>query len=158
MNKKNSAGNCNPFKLFRVIIIKRNIFQLTFFSLLIFSPYLFAQKALPQPQVNQNEDLVEILKSDELEIIQENGADSRRVTNGVFKHKGALLYSNLAIQHINTNVIEAFGNVKIVQGDTVTVTGDTLYYYGNTRLAIVSGKKNGPERQQTDAHNTQNRV
>jgi hypothetical protein len=32
MKKKNSAGNCNPFKLFRVIIIKRNIFQLTFFT------------------------------------------------------------------------------------------------------------------------------
>jgi lipopolysaccharide export system protein LptA len=141
MKKKKYTGNCNPFKLLRVIIIKRNIFQLTLFALLIFSPYLFAQKALPQQRAAQSEDLVEILKSDELEIINENGVDSRRVTNGVFRHKGALLYSNLAIQNISTNVIEAFGNVRIVQGDTVTVTGDTLFYFGNTRLAIVSGRK-----------------
>jgi len=141
MKKKNSAISCNPFKLFGVIVIERNIFQLTFFALLIFSPYLFAQKALPQTQPVQSEDLVEILKSDELEIINLPGDDSRRVTNGVFRHKGALLYSNLAIQHINSNTIEAFGNVRIVQGDTVTVTGDTLFYYGNTCLAIVSGRK-----------------
>ncbi|WP_229249333.1 OstA-like protein [Dyadobacter sandarakinus] len=102
------------------------------------SPFWFNANVLAQ---TKNEDLVEILKSDELEIINENGVDSRRVTNGVFRHKGAMLYSNLAIQNINTNVIEAFGNVKIVQGDTVTITGDTLFYYGNTRLAIVSGNK-----------------
>jgi hypothetical protein len=129
MKKKKYTGNCNPFKLLRVIIIKRNIFQLTLFALLIFSPYLFAQKALPQQRAAQSEDLVEILKSDELEIINENGVDSRRVTNGIFRHKGALLYSNLAIQNISTNVIEAFGNVRIVQGDTVTVTGDTLLLF-----------------------------
>jgi lipopolysaccharide export system protein LptA len=141
MKKKNSAETCNPFKLFGVIDIERNIFQITFFALLIFSPYLFAQKALPPTPSAQSGDLVEILKSDELEIINVPGDDSRRVINGVFRHKGALLYSNLAIQHINSNMIEAFGNVRIVQGDTLTVTGDTLYYYGDTRLAIVSGRK-----------------
>ena len=141
MNKKKYLANCNPFKLSRVLVIKRNVFLFMFFVLSIYTPNLLAQKGLPQQNASQNEDLVEIIKSDELEIINENGVDSRRVTNGIFKHKGAFLHSNLAIQNINTNVIEAFGNVKIVQGDTVTVTGDTLYYYGNTRMAIVSGKK-----------------
>ncbi|WP_229203388.1 OstA-like protein [Dyadobacter jejuensis] len=88
-----------------------------------------------------NTDLIEILKSDELEIINENDTEIRKVTNGTFRHKGAVMFSNLAVQNRTTNVIEAFGNVKIVQGDTITITGDTLYYYGNTRLAIVSGRK-----------------
>jgi lipopolysaccharide export system protein LptA len=138
MNKKKYSTICNPFKLLCVISIKDNMFKLAFIVILFTSIESLAQRTVaPDP----GSDLVEIIKSDELEIINENGVDSRRVINGIFKHKGAFLHSNLAIQNINTNVIEAFGNVKIVQGDTVTVTGDTLYYYGNTRLAIVSGKK-----------------
>ncbi|CAG5072852.1 LPS-assembly protein LptD [Dyadobacter sp. CECT 9623] len=141
MDKNNYKSGCNSFKLSRVINIKGNINYLTFFALLICLPSMLCVNALAQNNTASSEDLVEILKSDELEILNANGIESRRVINGVFKHKGAFLYSNLAIQNINTNVIEAFGNVKIVQGDTVTVTGDTLYYYGNTRLAIVSGRK-----------------
>jgi lipopolysaccharide export system protein LptA len=141
MDKNNCNTGCNSFKLSRVILIKRSIQYRTFFALLLSLPYLLPLSALSQNIGANSEGLVEILKSDELEIINANGVDSRRVTNGIFKHKGALLYSNLAIQNISTNVIEAFGNVRVVQGDTVTVTGDTLYYYGNTRLAIVSGRK-----------------
>lgn len=141
MNKKKYTDHCNPFKLLCVIGIKGNMFRLTFFVILFASHYVLAQKPLPNTRTDQNPDLVEILKSDELEILNENGVDTRRITNGVFRHKGALLYSNLAIQNISTNIIEAFGNVRIVQGDTLTVTGDTLYYYGNTRLAIVSGRR-----------------
>jgi lipopolysaccharide export system protein LptA len=117
------------------------MFKLTFIAMLFSCSNLLAQSTLSPSKAPQSSDLVEIIKSDQLELINENGADMRKVTNGVFKHQGALLYSNLAIQNVSTNIIEAYGNVRIVQGDTVTVTGDTLYYYGNTRLAIVSGKK-----------------
>lgn len=123
-----------------VISIKGSTILFTFIGILFFPFESLAQRPL-SPAPAPNSDLVELLKSDELEIVNENGVEARRVTNGTFKHNGTYLYSNLAIQNINTNVIEAFGNVKIVQGDTVTVTGDTLYYYGNTRFAIVSGKK-----------------
>ena len=141
MNKKKYRYNCNPFEHLRVIGFKGIILRLSFFIMLLASHYVLAQNGLPSSTNTQNEDRVEIIKSDELEIINEAGVEKRRVTNGVFKHKGALLYSNLAIQNINTNIIEAYGNVKIVQADTITVTGDTLFYYGNNRLAIVSGRK-----------------
>jgi lipopolysaccharide export system protein LptA len=141
MDKKKYRDVCNAFKLLHVMFIKAYMYKLTFFIFLLTSLPAVAQKVSAPGTAPAGEDLVEIIKSDELEIINENGVDSRRVTNGVFKHKGAFLHSNLAIQNINTNVIEAYGNVKIVQGDTVTVTGDTLFYYGNTQLAIVSGRK-----------------
>ncbi len=135
MNKKKYSKHCNAFMLEGVMFIKYNVLRLTFFVILLTSFDVLAQTP------TSGDDLVEIIKSDELELINENGIESRRVVNGVFKHKGAFLHSNLAVQNINTNVIEAFGNVRIIQGDTLTVTGDTLYYYGNTRIAIVSGKK-----------------
>ncbi|TDE16382.1 OstA-like protein [Dyadobacter psychrotolerans] len=138
MNKKIYSSVCNPFKLLCVILIKQNMLRLAFFVMMFISFDALAQRTLPP---SQTEDLVEIIKSDELEMINENGVELRKVTNGIFKHKGAFLYSDLAIKNNTTNIIEAFGNVRIVQGDTVTVTGDTLYYYGNTRMAIVSGRK-----------------
>lgn len=89
------------------------------------------------------QDQVELLPgSDSLTITTENGQEIRRVVNNVrFRHKGSVLYCNLAIQNVASNLIQAYGNVKVVQGDTITVTGDTLLYYGDTRLAIVSGRK-----------------
>ncbi len=141
MIEKIISHSCNPFKLLCVILIKGNMTRLLFFVILFTYSNTFAQNQLQPAGASQSQDLVEILKSDQLELITENGIDLKKVTNGVFRHKGALLYSNLAIQNSTTNIIEAFGNVRIVQGDSLTVTGDTLYYYGITRLAIVSGKK-----------------
>jgi lipopolysaccharide export system protein LptA len=141
MKKKLFIKICNPFKLLRVISIKDIVIKLAFFTLLFTSSCVMAQRVTSPSQTGQQSDIVELLKSDELELISENGVDSRRVTNGVFKHKGALMYSDLAIQNVSTNIIEAYGNVRIVQGDTITVTGDTLHYFGNTRYAIVSGRK-----------------
>ena len=33
-----------------------------------------------------------------------------------------------------------FGNIKIVQGDTLFAYGDRLYYDGNTKLVRLRGK------------------
>lgn len=97
----------------------------------------------PNTWDNGPTEMVELLPgADSLTMTTENGVEIRRVINNVrFKHKGSILYCNLAIQNVSSNLIEAYGSVKIVQGDTLTITGDTLLYYGNTRLAIVSGRK-----------------
>ncbi len=88
------------------------------------------------------EEKVYLLGADSMTVMKmTDGTEVRRVVNKVvFRHKGALMYCNLAIHNVASNAIEAYGNVKIVQGDTITVTGDTLFYYGNTRLAKVMGK------------------
>ena len=38
-----------------------------------------------------------------------------------------------------TNNVEAYGKVRIVQGDTVVITGDSATYNGDMRQAFVSG-------------------
>ena len=52
-----------------------------------------------------------------------------------FRHDNALLYCDSAYFYKNDNSLDAFGNVRIVQGDTLFVYGDLLYYNGNTKLA-----------------------
>ena len=52
-----------------------------------------------------------------------------------FRHDNALLYCDSAYFFEKANSLNAFGHVRIVQGDTLFVFGDKLYYDGNTKLA-----------------------
>ncbi len=84
---------------------------------------------------------VEILGADSLEVNQVPGTATRRLVGRVrLRHKGALMFCDLAIQNASANVVEAYGNVRILQGDTITVKGDTMYYYGNTRSSTLLGR------------------
>jgi lipopolysaccharide assembly outer membrane protein LptD (OstA) len=58
-----------------------------------------------------------------------------------FLHRGVYLFCRKAIHNSGSNNLVAYGNIKINQGDTLTITGDTLYYDGNTRIAKIQGRK-----------------
>lgn len=55
--------------------------------------------------------------------------------NVCFRQEGTYLYCDSAYLNEKSNSFDAFGNVSIVQGDTLFVYGDILYYDGNTKLA-----------------------
>lgn len=52
-----------------------------------------------------------------------------------FRHDNAVMYCDSAYFFEKANSLNAYGHVRIVQGDTLFVFGDVLYYDGNTRLA-----------------------
>jgi lipopolysaccharide export system protein LptA len=52
-----------------------------------------------------------------------------------FRQDNVLLYCDSAYFYQKANSLDAFGNVRIVQGDTLFVYSDVLYYDGNTKLA-----------------------
>ena len=52
-----------------------------------------------------------------------------------FRHDNAFLYCDSAYFYEEQNSFNAYGHVKIVQGDTLFVYGDVLYYDGNTKMA-----------------------
>ncbi len=112
---------------------------LSLFPLLV-ALTLMAQAQSGRPPVRPAGDQIELRHADSLVISNTPGQSIRRVYNNVlFRQKGMLMYCDLAIQNATTNVIEAYGNVRLVQGDTVSVRGDTMFYYGNVRQANVSG-------------------
>ena len=58
----------------------------------------------------------------------------------VFKQKGMFVHCDSAYQFSKKNgSLEAFGHVRIIQGDSVTVTGNTLHYEPDTKNATVKG-------------------
>jgi lipopolysaccharide export system protein LptA len=101
-----------------------------------------AQSGRPPQPGSSATDKVELLPgSDSLVGVNIPGQVVRKIYNNVrFRQKGVLMYCDLAIQNVTTNVIEAYGNVRLVQGDTINVRGDTMFYYGNTRQANLRGR------------------
>ena len=52
-----------------------------------------------------------------------------------FRQDSAYMYCDSAYFYESTNSLDAFGNVKMEQGDTLFVYGDVLFYDGNTGIA-----------------------
>ena len=52
-----------------------------------------------------------------------------------FRHEQVLMYCDSAFFNDANNTVDAIGHVKNVQGDTLFVYGDKLFYDGNTKLA-----------------------
>lgn len=84
---------------------------------------------------------IDLVQAKELEGIQINGVNIRRLKGDViFKQQGTYLYCDSAYQNPKNNSIEAFGNVRMNQADTVNLTCRYLLYEGNTKKTIA--KKN----------------
>lgn len=58
--------------------------------------------------------------------------DDRQVE---FEHEGAILWCDNAIHYLKENRLRAIGNVRLKQGDSVTMTSGKIDYDGNTKLA-----------------------
>lgn len=58
--------------------------------------------------------------------------DDRQVQ---FEHEGADLWCDIAIHYLKENRLRAIGNVRMKQGDSVTMTSGKINYDGNTKLA-----------------------
>ena len=54
-----------------------------------------------------------------------------------FRHDSIYMYCDSAYFYEKSNSLEAFDNVKMVQGDTLFLYGDYLFYDGNTQIAQI---------------------
>ncbi|MFY0625037.1 MAG: Organic solvent tolerance protein OstA [Reichenbachiella sp.] len=55
----------------------------------------------------------------------------------VFKQKNTIVYCDSAYYFQETNVMEAYGRVRIKDGDSVTITSRKLIYKGNIGMALL---------------------
>jgi len=56
-----------------------------------------------------------------------------------FIHKGADVFCDKAIYYEDQDYLEAFGNVSMKQGDTITMVSKYIEYSGKTQLAFAKG-------------------
>ncbi len=75
------------------------------------------------------------------------------VGNVKYTQKETIIYCDSSLFFKKRNFFEAFGNIKIVDGDSVTITADTLIYDGAQKKASLMGDvvyKSGQKRLYTD--------
>lgn len=86
---------------------------------------------------------VDIVYADYAEYVQTDTNSFNKLVGDVqLKQGDSKMYCDSAYLNIETNNVEAFGDVVIVQPDGTRVTGDYLRYIGNEKLAYMIGNVN----------------
>ena len=80
--------------------------------------------------------LIYLEHSETLDFDEEKYPDCQ-ILNGnvVFRHDEALMYCDKAYFYNKSNNISAHGNIKMIQGDSLTVYADHLFYNGDSKMA-----------------------
>ncbi len=85
-----------------------------------------------------SQERVNLLHADRLYFNQRKHPTAQFLVGDVrFDHEGTLMFCDSALFYQETNSFDAFGNVRMLQGDTLTLTGDILYYDGMDQMARV---------------------
>ena len=86
----------------------------------------------------QSESRIYLLHSDRLFHDSQIDAKAQILVGNVqFRHDDVFMYCDSALFYEASNSLDAFGNVRMVQGDTVSLVGDVMYYDGLDKLARV---------------------
>ncbi len=80
--------------------------------------------------------------ADRLEVNEDQYPDATllsKVNKQVhFMHKGIDIWCDQAVHYAKDQFVKAFGDVKILQGDTITLQGDYAEYNGRSEFAYIS--------------------
>ena len=83
---------------------------------------------------------IEILNADKTFANAKKHPDYWRLIGHVsFKHSNAIMHCDSAYHYANKNKMKAFGEIKITQGDSVTLTGNNLTYFGSENKVDIKG-------------------
>ncbi|MGA1226892.1 MAG: OstA-like protein [Tamlana sp.] len=114
-----------------------NKLQVFLFSLIISATVIFQVQSQTKRQI-------EIDYAGKLTIDEENYPGAKILTRDdsqqvQINHQGTNMWCDKAIHYSKENFIEAYGNVKLIQGDTINMTSKYIEYSGITELAFASG-------------------
>ena len=107
--------------------------------LILFAAFLLA--ALPlsaQDKSGQTDSLVRLLNACYLEQVETGGRMARRSVEPTFLHNGTYLSCDSALWHVEDKIINCFGHVRLVQGESV-LTSEQLDYLIDESLAQFRG-------------------
>ena len=81
---------------------------------------------------------VDLLYADEAQADKQLRPDVQVLIGSVrLKHDSMYMFCDSALIYEKINSVEAFGNVRMEQGDTLFIYGDYLYYDGMSQLAML---------------------
>lgn len=100
------------------------------YTLLFFCTIVYVSDGLSQKQYKIK------IQSEYIEMDKRLGSDAKRlIGNVICKHKGAILYCDTALYYSKQNMLHAYSNAHVNQGDTIHLYADTIVYNGTTEMA-----------------------
>ena len=117
-------------------------FAVLLFGMLVYyagpSAYAAKRKARRAAKPKTEDKRVYLVHADVLHYDQYKNPDAQILNGKVqFRHSGATLHCDSAYFYEASNSFEAFGHVKMYQGDTLSLFSDYAYYDGNDELAMA---------------------
>ncbi len=114
----------------------KKTFVLLLATMVLASLWAIAPAKRKKTPPKEEDKKVYLIHSDRLHYDQYKNGDAQVVDGNVhFRHQGADLFCDSAHFYQASNSFEAFGHVKMKQGDTLSLTSDYAYYDGNDQLA-----------------------
>ena len=121
------------------------------FSLLLLSAYVYFydnglkarevmehDSLLVVDSIQSEESMVHLLNADEIRYSKRLNPDAQMLVGNVaFRHDSMYMHCDSALFFQDKNSFSAYFNIRIEQGDTLFLFGDSLYYDGGTRLIRV---------------------
>ena len=98
--------------------------------------WLSAQDKKTEPEKKKTR--VDLLYAEQAQADDALKPDAQILTGSVkLRHDSMYMYCDTAYLYQQSNSVEAFGNVRMEQGDTLFIYGDYLYYDGMSQLAML---------------------
>jgi len=109
-----------------------------FLALLLIVAFHVVSVSLPQPETRKKK--IEMLNSDLYTHDDKiNRFADRLIGHVALSHNKVLMYCDSAYLYNDSNKVDAFGHVHIVQGDSLNLYGTMIKYEGNTKIATILG-------------------
>ena len=110
-------------------------------SLILSLLFASLSTAVAQNENGQKDSLVRLIEANAAKLIDRDGVVLRKIEGPArFLHNNTYLLCDTAIWNVNTNIIDAIGNVQIIQDGTCLV-GESLRYIVESNLAQFRGSK-----------------
>ena len=108
-------------------------------SILCLFGFCLVAQVNPRRTAQPAKSKVYLLHTDVLKKSKSNPNPDAQILVGdvVFRHDSIYMYCDSACFYEKSNSLEAFDNVKMVQGDTLFLYGDYLFYDGDVQIAKI---------------------
>lgn len=84
----------------------------------------------------KSEEKIYLIHADNLRYDEYRNPGAQLLSGKVnLRHEDLLMFCDSAVVYEATNSFEAFGHVRMLQGDTLSLTGDYLFYDGESQIA-----------------------
>ena len=91
-----------------------------------------------QNKPEQKDSLVRLIKAKSLELMEKNGVNYRKTIDATFFHNNTYFICDTALWNVDSRLINAWGNVRVVQEGTI-LTSDKMDYHIDDDLIQARG-------------------